>query len=1101
MLESFRLPMRENFDDDFSPTVSLDQLYSQAVVLQPMLALQMQRLARSSSALLPVATELDPVEVDAQDAGAGRGKSLFWKAGDVLWRLMVGMPRGTRKPGRAGMDQATQEGWILCKWSQIVQDRAQLSRLALPNLKHLDERALHKLLFLYHGDASRLCDIVRQRLVFESLADLSKCLNAIANDKVLQVVDVKNRFAPDADVRSTAGYRDVLLKVRICTKGTRMLGVSGHVCELQLAHREMLACLSPLQHRRFLAYGDAMVLRSQKSLVLAAASMLGCCCCFGAHMHTMRRWWHNRAGQVRTGGMVDDLEHQQREVRVSNPDRTLWELSDKDSLALLEQEGVLLHTSLPVGDEQLRSDLRKAIFQTIRMRCMFPGGFLSKKLQTAARIAVRRSDVSMVLVRAPSFVVHKKTMFVILLAAVLGCFLNMNIFGLDQDVASNSEFRARHVRVTVLDTRATAAAPQGASGDLTVSIKSFALVRNGCTSAVQNGYEYVDKQVLYLSFPHEVRANGWALTTSTVANSEAQDPVRFHVHATTGPSDAAVAGITPADCLVKRNRASANDVKKMSEKQAREQVEQQLSMMGSGWCKDIECAVLSDADLVKLCLPPSAVPEEDWHVVSASGWYWSIQSLRSIPDPGWQLDSIASNRDRGHTHLADLQPPWWHTLALFFRKICIVFFIAASICFAKLGWTLGAQGALAMVFFSSGVIFLIAAVSCVVNQRSSESLHWWVSGFVEVGVGMVFMYREDMWALVIPVYFVVSSISYNIQTSLMTHGDNTFGLDFLACLTMAIWMSVFCNYLWVKRQTSNDMKQDVAVYDRVWEELQTPEAQVALARLEVAVSKCLEASAVDTRMHPEQLLLTQAEIELVGITQLRYTAGNYRKSGREIAGPGVSTPKASLSIGCHDLLYAQAMILNPIFQFKVQVVARASSGVFLASDDPITTSANGMSPGSISLQIEEPSSREVESVSFVTADQWPRQGSLKRVDRMVEKCLRVYKGKIAMLCDIVRQCIVFEAVDDLCRAIEVLNDDEEVEVVRIKNRLATNYDSQQSFSYRDVLVNLRINSPLTRELGVFKHVCELQLVLKAYMLQKTQEGHKRYVDFRNKCCK
>ena len=79
-----------------------------------------------------------------------------------------------------------------------------------------------------------------------------------------------------------------------------------------------------------------------------------------------------------------------------------------------------------------------------------------------------------------------------------------------------------------------------------------------------------------------------------------------------------------------------------------------------------------------------------------------------------------------------------------------------------------------------------------------------------------------------------------------------------------------------------------------------------------------------------------------------------------------------------------------------------------------------------------------------------------------------------------------------------MTQDEEVMVMRVKNRMAESYDVKQSCGYRDVLLNLRIRSNLTQRLGLDLHVCELQLILKRFMLLKTQEGHKRYVEFRNK---
>jgi hypothetical protein len=59
----------------------------------------------------------------------------------------------------------------------------------------------------------------------------------------------------------TAGYRNVLLRVRVCTETTEEFGVSGYVCELQLAHGEMSQHLSPTQHKCYLGYKNATIAR------------------------------------------------------------------------------------------------------------------------------------------------------------------------------------------------------------------------------------------------------------------------------------------------------------------------------------------------------------------------------------------------------------------------------------------------------------------------------------------------------------------------------------------------------------------------------------------------------------------------------------------------------------------------------------------------------------------------------------------------------------------------------------------------------------------------------------------------------------------------
>ena len=82
---------------------------------------------------------------------------------------------------------------------------------------------------------------------------------------------------------------------------------------------------------------------------------------------------------------------------------------------------------------------------------------------------------------------------------------------------------------------------------------------------------------------------------------------------------------------------------------------------------------------------------------------------------------------------------------------------------------------------------------------------------------------------------------------------------------------------------------------------------------------------------------------------------------------------------------------------------------------------------------------------------------------------------------------------------QAMREDPHIRVLRVKNRMARTYNAEPT-GYRDVLLNLTIDTPLTRELGVYKHVCELQLILEPLMLLKSAEGHTRYVEFRNKRC-
>ena len=62
----------------------------------------------------------------------------------------------------------------------------------------------------------------------------------------------------------------------------------------------------------------------------------------------------------------------------------------------------------------------------------------------------------------------------------------------------------------------------------------------------------------------------------------------------------------------------------------------------------------------------------------------------------------------------------------------------------------------------------------------------------------------------------------------------------------------------------------------------------------------------------------------------------------------------------------------------------------------------------------------------------------------------------------------------------IFNKPVHVQVVRVKNRFTPLHNSAQSAGYRDIAVNLRLATPEARRLGVASHVCEVQIILKAF---------------------
>lgn len=103
-----------------------------------------------------------------------------------------------------------------------------------------------------------------------------------------------------------------------------------------------------------------------------------------------------------------------------------------------------------------------------------------------------------------------------------------------------------------------------------------------------------------------------------------------------------------------------------------------------------------------------------------------------------------------------------------------------------------------------------------------------------------------------------------------------------------------------------------------------------------------------------------------------------------------------------------------------------------------------------------------------------------------------------MGCTATRQALVFTRIEHLQECLCAVKEDHEVVVLRVKNRMDPSFDSSLSAGYRDVALNVRVQSPLTSSLALDFHVCELQLILHPFATLKSSEGHKRYVEFRNK---
>ena len=97
--------------------------------------------------------------------------------------------------------------------------------------------------------------------------------------------------------------------------------------------------------------------------------------------------------------------------------------------------------------------------------------------------------------------------------------------------------------------------------------------------------------------------------------------------------------------------------------------------------------------------------------------------------------------------------------------------------------------------------------------------------------------------------------------------------------------------------------------------------------------------------------------------------------------------------------------------------------------------------------------------------------------RTLEKLLRSLHSDPSRLLDCCRQRIVFSEPKHLLECLEAVRGDRDVRVLRAENRLDEGFDSSVTAGYRDISLNLKIDTEETRQLGIETHICEVRLGL------------------------
>ena len=986
------------------PVTSLDQLYSQAVVMESIFRVQVQQLAKSSRGRFYVSS-----------SGAG--------------------------------DQPE-----LKLWSEIEKDESELSRVRWPAIKQADH-AMQKVSVCYHGNVARL-RVVRQRIIFYSLSDICHCLYTIAASPDLKIVGFQNSFDADSDAQRTAGYRHVMVMLCVVTDATAAFGLTGHCCELQLSHQRMARLITPEEHARYLTYNRIVVPFDRTGWKEALLNFQGFMSSKVGDDDVPAA--HNASGLART-------------------------VSSRECMCLED-----VYSQLgPVGALDLsvetQAEVSKRVFDVLRWTCRFEGDMLDSTLKHKTKLAVDTADATTILFVSPLGAILKWPFA--LFTCMAGLFFGFFYWTWILDLR-NSRHQTRHVRFRALETRAGAPLHTDAGVGVTISL----FETNMCKIASESLDSKSSSASVFIALPKSTTIDGWSMTSPLEAGSEPSDPVRFDF------SVAALAGTySLSDCLLGNSWSTAEEMRAMSAGDQRDRVIAELSKVPGGLCAEVDsdgisrCEQLGQDDLVRNCVPAHKVREDDWVVVSASKCRYEPNGVNCLPRPSSYFEYLSL--ERGFTHTFDLRPPWFVKLGVVHTSLPVVVGCPLTALLGFRGYLWPARIGLAFIMFTPGLLELITAVALATAKRTAssdiqpwDSFYWWVLSFTSMVIGSCPVWPEKYVQRtsvhLMALWFIFTFPALNIHYTYILQ-DPRIRVPNSGAFMFCVWLVYQVSRLLVLAKSKRDVDVDLRRYNDEWNSLlDNLEEAAAIRDLEDITSRFSSKTRPVQRISPLHAnhdandMLPFVPLNLLNAPSPLIVSRMFM-TRQGALGDSPSHPTCS-PCDSLDTLYFQAYLLEPIFNHKVKQIAVAAKGEFL------DTANEG-------------------SGAFVAAEGWESTGmAIKSVDRSVEKLSRCYQGKVSLLVDVCRSCVVFDSMQDLMKAMRVIADDPQLQIVRVKNRLSHSYDANESAGYRDVLVNLCISNALTQKFGLALHICELQLSHKRFMTHRTADGHKRYVAYRNK---
>mmetsp|Transcript_7721 Transcript_7721/g.18787 ORF Transcript_7721/g.18787 Transcript_7721/m.18787 type:complete len:515 (+) Transcript_7721:1989-3533(+) len=228
------------------PVKSLDQIYLQASILSPLFRAYILKIAAQCDGMLKFKRPATQEDVwDGPQNRLQEGANAKWKTTFESWQNV----RVEQEPQTSGSSSS----YGISTETRVSDGKG--GGVVWAPLKSL-KRATEKALRVYKGDLSRLVDVCRETLVFATTESMAACLLTILEDRSMVVLRIKNLMNPSYDAEKTAGFRCVIVNLRIVSDSTTYFGVDTHVCELQLVLLPIILLRGDHGHKKYISFRD-----------------------------------------------------------------------------------------------------------------------------------------------------------------------------------------------------------------------------------------------------------------------------------------------------------------------------------------------------------------------------------------------------------------------------------------------------------------------------------------------------------------------------------------------------------------------------------------------------------------------------------------------------------------------------------------------------------------------------------------------------------------------------------------------------------------------------------------------------------------------------